>query len=442
MPVLDNLAAYVCNASAADLPADQRAALRDHGADCAIAFLAGSRSPEGKELMALTDASSNVDKIATATAIIRSTEVDDIHLGSCTTPSSVAVPAAIMLSGDAESGEAWSDVESAVLVGIETMVRFGLAINGPSILYRGIWPTCFATPLAVAAVASRIWKLDRQQTTHALSLALMMSAGRTGRFAGAPSGRWIVIKAGVAAGMEAAKAARAGYKGDPTLLDGDWIERAQGISIQIDKLDADADVSLALQGLCLKPFSTARQALAPTQALMELLDEGLQAESIQSIIVRVPQNYAAMISQPVNPDNRGSGYVSAGFQMALAALRPAGLWDLDRSDIMHDPAILAFAKKISVEADPALQEFYPAQWPAEIEVVTAGHTFVRRVMDVRGDANRRLDLAQRQRKGHCLLNATFGVEGAAALWRAASCAFDSASAMQELKAVMLAGFHA
>ena len=36
------------------------------------------------------------------------------------------------------------------------MVRLGLAIGGPTVLYRGIWPTYFAAPFGVAAVAARL----------------------------------------------------------------------------------------------------------------------------------------------------------------------------------------------------------------------------------------------------------------------------------------------
>ena len=39
------------------------------------------------------------------------------------------------------------------------MIRLGVAIDGPSVLYRGIWPTYFAAPFGVAAVAARLMRL-------------------------------------------------------------------------------------------------------------------------------------------------------------------------------------------------------------------------------------------------------------------------------------------
>lgn len=428
MSVLSDLADYVIHAEAGQLSHPQRTKLQNHVSDCAIALVAGAGSPEGLELGTIMDRSSKTDQIAGATAIIRSTEVDDIHLGSCTTPSSVAVPAALLLNDDSSA----TDVENAALVCIETMVRLGLAIDGPSVLYKGIWPTAFAAPLAVAALAARLWKLDQTRTVHALSLALMMSAGRTSRFAGTPSGRWIIIKSAVAAGLDAARAARAGYKGDPALLDGDWMERSHGFAITSEFMRPVAGQSIALQGLCLKPFSTARQALGPTQALMELIHDGLSITAVQSITVRVPPAYAGMISQPVNPEVRGTGYVSAAFQMALAALKPMHLWDLDRSSVMHDSEILALTSKIRVEPSEELRAFYPACWPAEIEVVTAQGVTKRRIIDARGDPSQPLSNEERETKTRNLLDPIMGKQKAAAVWQTASKAFDNDEAMKKL----------
>ncbi len=68
------------------------------------------------------------------------------------------------------------------------MTRLGVAIDGARVLYRGLWPTYFTAPLGAAAIASRMMHLSEEQTAHALSLALMLSAGRSGRFHGALPG--------------------------------------------------------------------------------------------------------------------------------------------------------------------------------------------------------------------------------------------------------------
>ena len=99
------------------------------------------------------------DDLATHCALVRLSELDDIHLASMTTPGSIVIPAAMTLAAtlpDADVG----DVAAAMLAGYEAMIRLGLAIKGPNILYRGIWPTYFGCRLCRrggggAATASR-----------------------------------------------------------------------------------------------------------------------------------------------------------------------------------------------------------------------------------------------------------------------------------------------
>ncbi len=419
------LADFVRHSSSADLPAHQRAHLRRHIADAGVALVAGARSPEGASLCALGQAGDWTEAAATAAGVIRSTEVDDIHLASCTTPTSVAMPAALLIGAQASPEQA----EDAIRIGVELMVRLGLAIHGPEALYKGVWPTCFATPLATAAIAARLWQLDHDATVYALSMGLMVASGRTGRFQGTPTGRWVLLKCAVQNGLRAAHAARNGYKGDPTLLDGEWLKNAQGLDADLSLLTTGFEASLSLPGLGAKPFSTARQALSPTLALIDLLDAGLAAERIKSIRVFVPPAYQRMISQPLDRNSRASGYVSAPFQMALAALRREGLWDLDRSLLMKDEALHDFAARVSVEADAELQKAYPARWQGRIEVTTDDGVIARSVENAHGDAANPLQNDDMEKKAIALLSPAIGEAQARATWATGAHAFDSSASL-------------
>src|SRR5438045_2886892 len=98
MSVIREWAAFVCAASAASLPAAERAVQRRHVADTLLAAVAGNRTGEGRALRALFAQPALAEAIGMQAAVIRHTEIDDIHLRSCTTPSSVAVPAALALA--------------------------------------------------------------------------------------------------------------------------------------------------------------------------------------------------------------------------------------------------------------------------------------------------------------------------------------------------------
>src|SRR5262245_26307182 len=238
MSVLRELSAFVCGTSIASLSEAERAIQRRHVADTLVAAAVGAWTEEGRQLRYLLPKDSIADVAGMQAAVVRHTEIDDIHTPSCTTPSSVMVPTALALAraGGITDPER---VASAIWVGTELLVRLGLAIDGARILYRGIWPTYFAAPLAAAAIAARMGSLSEDETAHALSLALMLTAGRSGRFQGRLPGRSIILGMAVSAGVRAAQAARQGVGGDPDLLDGSWLRNAHGLEADVVALTSN-----------------------------------------------------------------------------------------------------------------------------------------------------------------------------------------------------------
>ena len=184
-------------------------------------------------------------RIGRQAAAIRLTEIDDIHLPSCTTPSAGVVPVALMLAAREQKFDP-GEIASAIWVGTEIMTRIGVAVHGPQILYRGIWPTYLAAPIAAAATSARLMGLNEARTGHALSLAVMLMAGGVGRIHGAPSGRWFLYANAVAAGVAAAEAARADYRGDPDILDKNWLTDSHGVALDRERLTEKLGVALRL----------------------------------------------------------------------------------------------------------------------------------------------------------------------------------------------------
>jgi 2-methylcitrate dehydratase PrpD len=77
--------------------------------------------------------------------------------------------------------------------------------------------------------------------------------------------------------------------------------------------------------------------------------------------------------------------------MAIAALMPDHLYDIDRTGIIADPRLARLASLATVEADPALDPMFPMRWPAVVTVETATGVLTKRVDDAHGDPARRLD---------------------------------------------------
>lgn len=388
MSVIRDLAAFVCNASVASLSESERAIQRRHVADTLLAAAVGSWTAEGRALRFILPRNTLADVVGMQAAIVRHTEIDDIHTPSCTTPSSVTVPTAF---GLAYAGERYDPerIASAIWVGTELLVRLGLAIDGARILYRGIWPTYFAAPLAAAAVAARIGRASEETTAQALSLALMLTAGRSGRFGGKVPGRSLILGMAVGGGVRATEAAAHGVGGDPDLLDGNWLRDAHGIDADLSKLTQGLGQGSVYAQLSLKPFCSAKQAVAATEALMTLIDEGLAPQSITKVTVRVPPPYARMIATKPEAGARSSTIVSAAYQLGLASFGRERLYDIERANTMAEA--LAFASKVEVVPDDSLLGDFPASFPAEIEVSAGGQILRKRVTAAFGDPSRPLD---------------------------------------------------
>jgi 2-methylcitrate dehydratase PrpD len=431
MGVIGQLATFVTGASAAALPAAERAILRRHVADTLLAAVAGARTTEGQALQRVLPRTSIADAAGMLAAVIRHTEIDDIHTRSCTTPSSVTVPTALVLAGESGAFDA-DTVASAIWVGTELMTRLGVAIDGARILYRGLWPTYFTAPLGAAAIGARLMHLTEAQTAHALSLALMLTAGRSGRFHGALPGRSVILAMAVANGVRAAQAAKDGVGGDPLLLDGPWLKDAHGIDAKMEALTASLGQGSIYPQMTLKPFCSAKQAIAAIEAFTTIVDEGVAPDTITAVTIHVPPPYLRMLQTKAEAGARASTIVSAAFQFGLAAHRRDRLFDIERADAMAETTALGLANKVTIVANEALQEFFPATFPAEVELVAGGKTLRRRVTAANGDPGRGLDEVALRQKAEKVLAFMPGAPQAQALMDIGLNGFDSTAACQEL----------
>ena len=389
MTLVRTLAEFVTTADASKLPDLDREILRRHATDIAGARILGGLTEEGKRIGQIFHG--GMEGIAGLSGIIRLTEMDDIHTGATSTPSSISVPVAFSLY---QAGQDPRELENAIYVGTELLVRFGKAMNGAKALFQGFWPTRSGGTLGAAATASRILGLTLEQTAQALSLAILTSAGRGGRFIREPSGRWIVLANSVASGLRMAQAARHGFTSVENVLDGEWIGTTMGLAFAETELTKDLGHSSVFPELSLKPYSTARQSLGGAEAMLDLVAQGLDPKSIQKICVRVPTSHKGMISLQLDPHARGTAFVSAATQIATAALAPQSLYDVERREILNNPDIAEFAAKVVIIGDEELDLEFPEIWATEIEAQSSSGVVRSRIRDSIGSPSNRMNDGQ------------------------------------------------
>jgi 2-methylcitrate dehydratase PrpD len=415
MKVLEQLGAFVAQVQ---LPPQLRGRLTLHIIDAVGAWIAGLHTNEGAALLAWRDTLDGprappMEKlrgdVATHCALARLSEIDDIHLGAMITPGAIVVPAAVTIA--AALGVSQSPaLAAAMLAGYEVMIRFGRAIDGPAVLYRGIWPTYFATPIGVAAVTSQLLGLDAHQTAHALALALTRSAPGVGHHNAATTSRWVAIGEAAQSGLAAALAARTGFTADVGLLDGAFLPNVFNIKPDAAALTAALGETFALDETAFKPWCAARQTMAATQALTEIIDQGVAPDAITAVKAFVLPPHRRMIDHGVVVGDRASFLTSLPYRLAVAALSPRVAFDVGQSPSEVPEHIGAFMARISIEADEALLAQYPRQWPARVEVTTSSGQRVRTIIDVPGDTARPFDLHAVTGKFHQFIAPSLGVE--------------------------------
>lgn len=360
-PVLVQLARFAAEASAA--PVAERMAV--HLGDGVLALLAGRRSPEGR---ALRDFFARAEsgwaaRLAADAACLRLSEVDDIHRASMVTPSAIALPVALALADPHQPQP--QRLADAFMVGQALSVQLGLALGGAGLMAQGLWPSYLVAPFGAAATAGRMLGLSSERMAHALAMALAQTPASVGRSVGPRPARWLLFANAVRSGCLAALAAADGLEGDTELLSLAWLQNRGSASASLELLNAPAPVA---QALSIKPHCAAKQTLSAIHAFQQLLAQGLDPATVEAVQVRVPPAYAAMIDREPPSRSRLASLVSVRWQLALAALRPAGLDDVAREQPALDAALLAWADKAQVLPDPSLAASYPQAWPALVQV--------------------------------------------------------------------------
>jgi 2-methylcitrate dehydratase PrpD len=400
MTVLEQLGTFVARSNAPSRHLHE--VLEFHVVDIVGAWIASLPTPEGAALqrwravLGESTVPGSVARlrldIATHCALARLSEIDDIHLASTTTPGAIVVPGAVTIAAARRNRDP-AALAAAMMAGYEVITRFGQAIDGPSILYRGIWPTYLAAPLGVAAVAARLLDLDARQAAHALALALVRSAPGVGHHNAATTSRWLAVGEAAENGLVAALAARAGFTSDLALLDGGFMPGIYDIKPDPAILTEGLGERFRLGEVAFKPWCAARQTMAATQAMIEIVGSGIAVDSITQVRAFVLPPHRRMIDHGVTADDRASFLTSLPYRLALAALGPQAAADVGQSPAQVSDEVRAFMGRIVVEPDENLLAGFPSLWPARIEVVTTSGRHERVVTHVPGDPARPFDAA-------------------------------------------------
>jgi len=286
-------------------------------------------------------------------AATRATEIDDIAISGCVTPGSVVVPVALVCA--AEGGLPLSSMLDSIVDGYEAMIAMAEAIDGAHVVYRGVWPTLASAPAGAVVTAGRLMGMTPTALNRALIQATVTNSARPD----AGASRWPLLGNAAAHGVGACRDNQT-HSDDGGVLK-NWAN-AQEFDYVPGRITAAAP---GIMRVDTKPFPTARQGLAAICAFRQLVAH-FPLQQDDAIVVNVPKIYAAMIGGTQLPTNRIQSLLQVSYQIALAALAPARLYDVGRENLPASSQFAEFLGRMSVVSSSELDLLYPNNWAGSV----------------------------------------------------------------------------
>lgn len=360
---IDHAVDAVASVSAGPLPDSVVEVARRRVLDTVCATRIGRLTPDGRALASAVPGYAPLERIIVAVGSCRATEMDDIHPGGCVTAGAIAVPTGLVLGERLGADDA--TVLRAVVAGYEVAVLLGRGLGGPDALARDVWPTYVCAGVIAASVGAVLHGCDRGTTRRALTLAAAGGGGSAPSDEPGLPARWLAVGMAAASGVLALGGALAGIHAETPGRSGDG-----AASILADAV-CRARSSWEVAEVETKPIASARQALAPLQALLTVVEAGASRRKPAHVELRVPPAFREMLDAPAQ--DRWGSLVSLHAQVPLALADPARL---------HDPVRAAgwragdgSSPPVTVTADPSLEPLLPERWGGRARVEWAGGGF-------------------------------------------------------------------
>ena len=230
MTPLETIAAWASRITAAEIPGAQHALARLRLLDTLGLIAAAADHPAGRSLAAWSAAETSAGatvlisgrQAAPATAALvhgslaHARDFDDTFPDTVVHPGSTVIAATLAAGERADAG--FDDLTSAIVVGYEIAARLG-AVAGRGFHARGFHATGIVGPIAAAAAAGRMLRLDPSAMADALGLATSMSGGLLAFLGDGGWSKWLHTGWSAHGGLIAAEIAGQAFRGPRHALD-------------------------------------------------------------------------------------------------------------------------------------------------------------------------------------------------------------------------------
>ena len=334
-------------------------------------------------------------------------EMDDLHRASVVHPAAPVIPAALAMAE--REGRSGLDFLTAVVLGYEVAIRIGEAVGRSH--YRFWHNTATCGVFGAATAAGWLLGLDAEQMVWALGNAGTMAAGLWEFIADGAMSKHLHAGRAASSGVLAADLARRGFTGARRILEGE-----QGFFAATSS-DARPDLVVAglrhdmadykIAGVSIKPYPSCRHTHPAIDAALALRQEDeLAPEHIEEVEVATYQAALALTDNPF-PTHPYAAKFSLQYCVACALARGrVGLDDFG-PEALEDEAVRRLMAKMSVGLSEELDDHYPQEWPARVQVALAdGRKLAQLVKVPKGDPENPLTQAELEEKFRLLTAGT------------------------------------
>jgi len=411
---MQRLSAYIAQAAKKRLPPEVVEKTKHHILDTIAAMVSGAPLLPGrkgisyvKTLGGTKEACVIGSRIVTSAAnaalangmSAHADETDDSHAPSLTHPGCGIVPAALAIAErEGSSGEA---LVRAVALGYDICARLTLSLNAYEFREDGHSTHSFGPMFGAAAAAGSLLRLNEEKARYLISYTAQQASGiscwmrdeehieKAFDFGGMPARN----------GVSAATMVAHGFTGVEDALSG---ERSFYVAY-----GRDPKPEVLVQGLGedyeilrtnIKRWSVGSPIQAPLDSLALLVEQGLEAEQVEKVVVRVAHQGANTTNDRSMPD------ICMQHMCAVMLLDGTVTFNSSHDEKrMRHPKVLALRKRITLLGDDELTRAMPSRQGVVEVTLKDGRRLRHHTTAVRGTAENPMSRAEVDMKSYDLV---------------------------------------
>jgi len=305
---------------------------------------------------------------------VKPIELDDVENSSSLHPGAAIWPV-ILAGGEKYHIDGKKLITSAVL-GYETIIRLGQAINPGEHYKHGFHPSSTCGHFAATVAASKLLNLNKQQMMDALGIA---GSQTSGSFRYIVAGSWTkAFHSGWAAhnGILAAHLAQIGFDAPTDIFEGQYgfLESySQNTHPEFILKDLGKVYQTIRTGI--KIHTACRAEHPALDAVLAIVRENdLKPQDIQRVDIYMIEHAFKLVVEPEDakraPKNVVEAMHSVYFGAAMAILKRRAFIEEHTENWLHSPEVQNLIKKIYVHQDPELDKLLPEKFPAKAVIYT------------------------------------------------------------------------